>query len=370
MSIQAVGAVLDHSKAKKSARLVAISIANHVDKHGVGYISIRLIEEESLLTSRTTVRNSIVAMRDDLGELVVLVEAEGKTHRPPLYWLKLPGLSGEVAGDHPYFLAYGSPEELGFDPGSKNDPGPGSDSDPAPGQEMTPPRVKDCPHPGSNSDAGPYREPSKSRPKAKSDPSSPDPVQEIYDFWKSATGRNGHTQLTDGRRRAIRARLGEGRPPEFIKQAVANVAASDWYMKRGKYSRRDGQPHDDLTLICRNGEQLEQYARMGGGEASTVAPASRIVVAGAELADEEKAIADWEAAKERLRPDVSEESFATWCEPLEAAGVRDGRLVLVDSSEQGGGRWTRDLRRTLLPALDGYADVEIVDEVQLEYEAR
>lgn len=199
---------------------------------------------------------------------------------------------------------------------------------------------------------------------------APDPVLDIFDFWREATNRNGSSKLTPNRRRAVTARLKEGRPPGFIKQAIANVAASDWHMKRGRHSRREGRVHDDLTLICKNGELLEQYAGMGGGAAilQKAAPPEPTRLNAGELRDEAKAREDWRAAKARLRSELNEDSYRAWVEPLEAAGVRDGRLVLVDSTEHGGGRWTRQLRSTLVP--DGYADVEIVDEIQLEYEAR
>jgi hypothetical protein len=138
MSIQAVSAVLDHSESEKSARLVAISIANHVDKYGVGWLSVRLAMEESRIRSRTTVSDAIRSLRDDLGELVVLVKADGETHRPPLYWLNLPGLSGDCGDDHPYFLAYGRRQEIVSYPGTEIDPGPHTDSEPPPGSRIDP----------------------------------------------------------------------------------------------------------------------------------------------------------------------------------------------------------------------------------------
>lgn len=172
MSIQAVAAVLDHSESRQSARLVAISIANHVDKNGVGWLSVRLAMQESLIKSRTTVVDAIKALRDDLGELVVLVPADGETHRPPLYWLNLPGLSGECPDDHPYFVTYGRRSELLGNPGTKIVPGSGTDSVPAPDQKLDPPGSKVCTPPGTNSEHGLYREPSKSRPNNPDDGSS------------------------------------------------------------------------------------------------------------------------------------------------------------------------------------------------------
>lgn len=112
MSVQGVAAVLDHSRSELATRLVAISLGNHADKYGITWPSSRLAAKEAGI-ARETARKSIMKLRDELGELVPLVEADGKTYRPPLYWLRLPGLSGEFAeggGADRYFKAFG--EEL------------------------------------------------------------------------------------------------------------------------------------------------------------------------------------------------------------------------------------------------------------------
>lgn len=78
----------------------------------------------------------------------------------------------------------------------------------------------------------------------------PDPVVEIFDFWRSTFGKNGTTKLTEGRRRAIRARLRQGYTVERIKRAIQGCAGSEFHVQGG---------HTDLTLICRNGEKLEAF---------------------------------------------------------------------------------------------------------------
>lgn len=161
MSIQAVAAVLDHSKSVLSARLTAISFANHADKNGVGFASIRLAAEEAKV-SHSTAKNAMRTLRT-LGEIETVVGGHGKTHRPPLLRLALPGLSGEYAEDHPYFVIFGSPGELKFDPGSDSAPGPGSESDPDPGHPSDPPGVRFDTPPGSDSDPLTYKEPSVNR---------------------------------------------------------------------------------------------------------------------------------------------------------------------------------------------------------------
>lgn len=109
MSVQGVAAVLDHSRSELATRLVAISLGNHADKYGITWPSSRLAAIEAGI-ARETARKSIMKLRDELGELAMLVEADNTTHRPPLYWLRLPGLSGEFAEDggaDRYFKAFG-----------------------------------------------------------------------------------------------------------------------------------------------------------------------------------------------------------------------------------------------------------------------
>lgn len=83
-------------------------------------------------------------------------------------------------------------------------------------------------------------------------------IEDLFDFWKSQTSRNGQTRLTPNRRKAIAARLAEGYDPELIRRAIAGAAASPWH--RGENDRR--RRFDDLTLICRSGEKLEAFAEM------------------------------------------------------------------------------------------------------------
>lgn len=101
--------MLDHSRSELATRLVAISLGNHADKHGITWPSSRLAAVEAGI-ARETARKAIMKLRDELGELVMLVEADNTTHRPPLYWLRLPGLSGEFVEDggaDRYFKAFG-----------------------------------------------------------------------------------------------------------------------------------------------------------------------------------------------------------------------------------------------------------------------
>jgi hypothetical protein len=78
-------------------------------------------------------------------------------------------------------------------------------------------------------------------------------VRDVFEFWKNTFNRNGRTKLTEGRRRALRARLREGYEADRIKRAILGCAGSDFHVSNG---------HTDLTLICRNGEKLERFESM------------------------------------------------------------------------------------------------------------
>lgn len=79
-----------------------------------------------------------------------------------------------------------------------------------------------------------------------------------------------------------------------------------------------------------------------------------------------KATAAWTDAKQLLAARYRGERFDTYIRPLEVAGERDGRLVLVDSSEQGGGEWVGDVRPLILETLADFDDFEIIDETELD----
>ncbi len=89
------------------------------------------------------------------------------------------------------------------------------------------------------------------------------------------------------------------------------------------------------------------------------------------VAETGRAAGAWKAAKQLLSGQVPQTSFRLWIEPLEVAGERLGKLVLVDTSNNGGlGNWVnRRYRPLILEATEGFDDLEIVDEMQLELEA-
>jgi len=348
---------------KAGTFLTLLRVADHADGSGVCWPGLDLVADYTAQGLRT-VEEHMVKLDTEHGLLHRERESARKAGRGRFFdkivlHLDLPA---NLAGG-----SQGAPEP-GTAPGANADlpakPAGGSGSDlPANSDRPTREIAGDLP---ANSDGALHREPT-TEPKGTKNNS--DPVSAIYDFWKQQTGRNGSTRLTPNRRTVVRARLDEGREIAFVKQAIVNVAASDWHMKRGKFAKRDGLPQSDLTLICRNGETLEKYAAMGADGGSSGAAGSKPK---APITDPDGAAARWDTAKERLKASIEESTHSIWVEPFEAAGERDGTLVLVDTTEQGGiSSWAARRYTTLfLEALEGaYTAIEIVDEKQLELEA-
>jgi hypothetical protein len=89
------------------------------------------------------------------------------------------------------------------------------------------------------------------------------------------------------------------------------------------------------------------------------------------VVETERAAEAWKTAKQLLSKQMPSSTFQLWFEPLEVAGERVGRLVLVDTSDTGGiGKWVdRRYKPLILEATDAFDDLEIVDQTQLELEA-
>lgn len=77
MSVQAIAAVFDYSRARAGARLVMLSLANHADKDGLCFPSVRHIAQETLMSERQVHR--VVSQLVESGEVVTLrcVRANG-----------------------------------------------------------------------------------------------------------------------------------------------------------------------------------------------------------------------------------------------------------------------------------------------------
>lgn len=88
---------------------------------------------------------------------------------------------------------------------------------------------------------------------AKSDNS---PVSELFDFWVGIMKKDfKRTKLTKKRKAAITNRLKEGYTTEDIRTAITNCSQSDFHM--GANDRNT--EYNDIELICRSGEKLENF---------------------------------------------------------------------------------------------------------------
>lgn len=84
-------------------------------------------------------------------------------------------------------------------------------------------------------------------------------VVALYEYWVQATHRDlKRTKLTPGRKAKLEARLKEGYSVSDIKAAIDAVAQSLFHQGENERQHR----YDDLTLICRSGDQVEKYREL------------------------------------------------------------------------------------------------------------
>lgn len=84
---------------------------------------------------------------------------------------------------------------------------------------------------------------------------------EVFRHWQRRCG-HAMAKPTAERLRAVRARLAEGYSERDIKRAIDGCATSAWHRGENEQGRR----FDDLTLICRSGSRLEQFAGMASDD--------------------------------------------------------------------------------------------------------
>ena len=89
-------------------------------------------------------------------------------------------------------------------------------------------------------------------------PQRVDHVQPIFDYWVETMGKTAGSKLTAGRRKCVEARLREGYTPEQIKLAITGCSKSPHHMGQND----TGSIYDELTLICRKGENVERFSQI------------------------------------------------------------------------------------------------------------
>ena len=82
-----------------------------------------------------------------------------------------------------------------------------------------------------------------------------DEVEQVFNHWVRVMGKTGQAKLTTKRKSCIEARLKEGYSTDDIKLAINGCAGSSYHMGQND----NGTIYDDLTLICRSGDKLENF---------------------------------------------------------------------------------------------------------------
>jgi hypothetical protein len=87
-------------------------------------------------------------------------------------------------------------------------------------------------------------------------PNGDDHVQQVFDYWCSVFNKSTTSKLTKKRSKVVSDRLKEGYTVEQLKQSIDGCSHSEYHM--GKNDTRS--IYNDLELICRSGEKVEQFA--------------------------------------------------------------------------------------------------------------
>lgn len=94
MGSEAMTAVWEHAECTPGQRTVMLALAERADEHGICWPGITKLVEKTKL-SRRGVQYALRALEKS-GQLERVQDEEGGRGITPLYWLKLPGLDGEI----------------------------------------------------------------------------------------------------------------------------------------------------------------------------------------------------------------------------------------------------------------------------------
>jgi hypothetical protein len=81
-------------------------------------------------------------------------------------------------------------------------------------------------------------------------------VQVIFDYWVMVMKKNASCKLTPERKKFIDARLKQGYELDYILKAIDGCSKSSYHMGQND----KGTKYNNLSLICRDGDKLEQFA--------------------------------------------------------------------------------------------------------------
>jgi len=87
-------------------------------------------------------------------------------------------------------------------------------------------------------------------------PKGDERVDQVFNYWCSVFNKTASSKLTPKRKKAITDRLKEGYTLEEIKLSIDGCSQSEYHMGKND----TGAIYNDLELICRSGEKVEQFA--------------------------------------------------------------------------------------------------------------
>ena len=88
------------------------------------------------------------------------------------------------------------------------------------------------------------------------EPQPVDEVQVIFDYWVMVMKKNASCKLTPERKKFIKARMKQGYELDYILKAIDGCSKSAHHMGQND----KGTKYNCLSLICRDGDKLEQFA--------------------------------------------------------------------------------------------------------------
>lgn len=107
-------------------------------------------------------------------------------------------------------------------------------------------------------------------------PSGSEEFEEVFSHWISVMGKEKHPpKKSDRRRSRVKARLAEGFTVDDLKAAVTGCSLSPHHMgQNDRGPKGEGKPFNDLELICRDAEHVEDFRDLAGAQASKEAVVS------------------------------------------------------------------------------------------------
>lgn len=251
MSYQAVSAVLAHSRATGSDRLVLLVLASHASKETFEcYTGRDLLCKEAAMSERNLI---YCLKRLEEAEELTINRGNGRGNLTS-YTINLePVEESERVQSAAPFIA----QERVQNPAERvQEPAPLKTERVQPVVERVQnPVIKGAKVVSAYKDI----EPSGTIKKPKEDIYLVQ-VPEVFAYWQAALN-HPQAKLTTKRKKNIQARLKDGYTVVDIKRAIDGCRASPFHMGQNE----SGAIYDDIELICRNGEKLENFISRSNG---------------------------------------------------------------------------------------------------------